>query len=146
VITDENKFQARNRYRAYFTLVGEFDPTEITSRLGLAPTESWKKGERNPRTHFERNHSRWILDSRLEESASLDAHIRDVLQQLKPYVEIVRELRLTLNGWMQTVGHFHDGYPGVSLDEDIVAGLAEIKVGVDFDFYYLYSDKREDSN
>ncbi len=144
--SNENKFQVLNQYRAYFTLVGEFDPAEITSRLGLAPTESWKKGARNPRTHFERNHSRWILDSRLEESASLNTHIRDVLQQLKPYVEVVRELRSTLNGWLQAVGYFHDGYSGVSLDEDIVAGLAEIKVGVDFDFYYLYSDKREDSN
>jgi hypothetical protein len=46
---------------------------------------------------------------------------------------------------MQLVAYFHTGYPGLHLDSKVVESLAEYAVGVDFDFYYLYSDQREDS-
>ena len=46
---------------------------------------------------------------------------------------------------MQLVGWFHNDYPGFGLDEVIISGLAQLNVGIDCDFYYLYSDRREDS-
>jgi hypothetical protein len=134
-----------NEYRAYFTLMGDFDPDEISKRLGLAPTSSWKKDDLNPQTQFARKHSRWNLDSRLDKSTSLEDHVADVLEQLKPCSAAVAELRTTVEGVMQLVGYFYTAYPGFGLDDRTLAELARLRLGIDCDFYYMYSDKREDS-
>jgi hypothetical protein len=60
-----------NEQYAYLTVVGDFRPESVTAKLGLEPSEAWKKGGRNERTQLERKFSRWSIDSRLERSASL---------------------------------------------------------------------------
>ena len=134
-----------NEYRAYFTVTGEFEPASITEQIGLEPTSSWKKGDRNERTHLERKFSRWSLDSRLDKFASLEAHITDVLEQLKPNAGQVKQVLKLDDGGIQLVGWFYKDYPGLHFEKDLVAGLAELELSVDFDFYYMYSDAREDS-
>jgi Domain of unknown function (DUF4279) len=134
-----------NECRVYFTLVGEFDPADISRRLGLEPTSSWKKGDLNPKTQFERKHSRWNLDSRLAKSASLEEHVDDVLEQLKPCSTAIADLRDAVDGGMQLVGYFYANYPGFGLDHMTLSELARLRLGIDCDFYYLYSENREDS-
>jgi hypothetical protein len=73
-----------NEQFAYITVIGDFDPETITSRIGLKPSRVWAKGDRNEKTHLERKFSRWSLDSRLERSASLEDHVKDVLEQTLP--------------------------------------------------------------
>jgi hypothetical protein len=70
-----------NEQYAYLTITADFDPEQITSTVGLMPSESWRKGDRNERTHYERKFSRWSLESRLARSSSLEDHVRDVLNQ-----------------------------------------------------------------
>ncbi|HWY99432.1 MAG TPA: DUF4279 domain-containing protein [Edaphobacter sp.] len=134
-----------NEYRAYFTLVGEFDPADISTRLGLEPTSSWKKGDLNPKTQLERKHSRWNLNSRLGQSTSLEEQVRDVLEQLKVCSPTITDLRATVDGGMQLIGYFYTDYPGFGLDHETLSELGQLRPGIDCDFYYLYSEKREDS-
>ncbi len=134
-----------NEYRAYFTVTGGFDPASISGQIGLNPTSSWKKGDRNEKTHLERKFSRWSLDSRLDKLASLEEHIVDVLEQLKPKADQVRQVLKDNEGGMQLVGWFYKDYPGMHFEKELVASLAELELSVDFDFYYMYSDAREDS-
>jgi hypothetical protein len=134
-----------NEQYAYLTVTGDFDPGVITDRLGIQPSESWQKGARNERTHYERKFSRWSLNSRLDHSASLEDHVRDVLDQTRHRAAEIREIGKSLACWIQLVGYFHNDYPGFGLDRDLIAGLALLNVGVDCDFYYLYSHEREDS-
>ena len=134
-----------NEQYAYLTVVGEFDPETISVRLGLEPSEAWVKGSRNERTHLERKFSRWSLNSRLDHSASLENHVKDVLEQSLPKAEKIRELGNEYEVGVQLVGHFYNDYPGFGLDCDVISGLARLNVGIDCDFYYLYSDSREDS-
>lgn len=134
-----------NEQYAYFSVTGDFDPSSITSRLRLEPTEQWMKGTRNERTHFERKFSRWALESRLARSSSLEDHVRDVLEQTRERAEEIRQVGKEYTAYMQLVGWFHNDYPGFGLDGDIISGLAQLNIGIDCDFYYLYSDRREDS-
>jgi hypothetical protein len=134
-----------NTCRAYFTLVGEFDPMEISARVGMKPTRSWKKGDINPSTQRERNHSRWCLDSRLDQTAPLESHVADVLEQLRPHATSVEQVRSAVDGGMQLVAYFYSHYPGFSLEASVLSELGALKLGIDCDFYFLYSDKREDS-
>jgi hypothetical protein len=135
-----------NQYRAYFTLVGDFDPSEITKKLGIEPTRAWKKGEVNPATNLDRKRSRWCLDSSEDPKTALEHHLCDVLYQLRNCFPQVAELRSKYDGCLQAVAYFYRDYPGFSLDESVISDLAKLKLGVDCDFYYLYSSLREDSD
>jgi hypothetical protein len=134
-----------NECYAYFTVDGSFDPAQITQSVGIAPTSTWRLGDLNPRTHYERKFSRWNLRSRLEDTASLEEHIADVLNQLDANSTGFRKISVELKGTMQLVAYFHRDYPGLNFKHDLIERLAEYSLGMDFDFYYLYSDRREDS-
>ena len=94
---------------------------------------------------YERKFSRWSLESRLARSASLEDHVRDVLNQSLTLAAQIRQVGHAHTAFIQLVGWFHKDYPGFGLDSSIIAGLAELNVGIDCDFYYLYSHEREDS-
>lgn len=132
-----------NQQYAYFTITGGFDPAEITRRVGVQPSESWRRGDICPHRQMELKFSRWTLKSRLGRNQKLEAHIRDVLAQLDDNQETFRELSLELDGCMQFVAHFHRDYPGLHFDRDITWGLVRYSLAVDFDFYGLYSHRRE---
>jgi hypothetical protein len=134
-----------NEHYAYFTLTGDFDPMDISKLVGVKPTESWHKGDVNPHTQIERKFSRWSLYSRLDRNCSLDDHIGDVIQQLRENKSRFVEASSKYGGQMQLVAYFKSGYPGLGFDRELVKSLAEFSLSVDFDFYYMYSDRREDS-
>ncbi len=134
-----------NQQYAYFTVVNGFDPAEITARVGALPTESWRRGDICPRRQMERKFSRWSLYSRLGRGQELEVHIRDVLAQLDANPKAFREVSLEFGGCMQLVGYFYRDYPGLHFDPNITDGLARYALAVDFDFYGLYSHRREDT-
>mgnify|MGYP001018388942 CR=1 FL=1 len=134
-----------NQQYAYFTITGSFEPEEITRRVGVEPTESWRKGEVHPKNQRERKFSRWSLASRLDRSAELEAHIRDVLVQVDQKPAEFQSVSREYGGRMQLVGYWNNLYPGLYLDQSLVESLARYALSVDFDFYYLYSDGREDT-
>ena len=134
-----------NEQYAYFTIAGDFDPADISREVGVAPTECWIKGSVNQRTQLERKFSRWSLCSRLEKTRELEAHIADVIEQLRVNKPRFIEVSSRHGGCMQLVAYFRTSYPGLHLDRRLIESLAEYALSVDFDFYYLYSDRREDS-
>jgi hypothetical protein len=112
--------------------------------LGTTPSWSWRKGDLRPRTHHERKFSRWSLVSRLEHSHSLEEHIKDVLDQFDQNPNGFAKVSEEYGGIMQLVGYFHEIYPGFHFEPNTLIRLAKYSVAVDFDFYYLFSDARED--
>jgi hypothetical protein len=132
-----------NQQYAYFALEGDFDPADITAWVGIEPAECWRRGDICDRTRRERQASRWSLYSRLDRGQELEAHIRDVLAQLDARSEAFAEVSRDLGGWMQLVAYLHLDYPGLHFERDITEGLARYSLAVDFDFYWLYSDRRE---
>lgn len=135
-----------NETYAYFTIAGdELDPAEITTLLGLEPTDSWNKGDINPRTGLERKFGRWSLFSRLARTEGFAAHISDVLMQMEQNVAGFIRVINAFEGQMQLVGYFHSTYPGLALTSQTIQGLAKYNLAVDLDFYYLYSDARENT-
>jgi hypothetical protein len=132
-----------NEQYAYFAVYNSFDPNEVTARVGLLPTECWQQGDTCPRTQRERRFSAWTLHSRLDRSQELEAHIQDVLDQLSVSSEAIAAVSQEFGGVMQLVGYFHRDYPGLHFTPDITEGLARFALAVDFDFYGLYSHRRE---
>jgi len=81
----------------------------------------------------------------LERNRSLEDHIADVIQQLRENRSGFLEISSDHGGIMQLVAYFKSGYPGLDFERELVKSLAEFSLSVDFDFYYMYSDSREDS-
>jgi len=135
-----------NELYAYFTIVGEFNPKNISARLGVDPTASWAKGDLHPLRGSERKFSRWSLYSRLERVCPFEEHIRDVIEQLRSNADGFRSVSQEFGGIMEVVGYFHSHYPGLNLQKGDIATLAEFNLSVDFDYYYIYSDRREDTD
>ena len=132
-----------NNQYAYFCIQGDFDPQEITDRVGLTPSRSWRKGDIHPKRQYERKFSHWELRSTLDQNHSLEEHLSDVLSQLERSPEAIIAVSQQLQGWMQLVGFFHEGFPGIHFEPDHVTGMAKFKLSVDFDLYNLWSDSRE---
>ncbi len=132
-----------NEQYAYFAVAGDLDPDEVTARTGVPPTERWRRGDVCPRTYRERTSGRWSLHSRLGRDQELEAHIRDVLAQLNASPDAFQAVSREFGGWVQLVAYLHQNYPGLHFGQDITEGLAQYSLSVDFDFYWLYSSRRE---
>ncbi len=134
-----------NQQYAYFSVADGFDPADITVRVGVLPTECWRRGETCTRQHSERKFSRWSLHSRLGRDRELEAHVADVLAQLDVNPDAFAAVSREFGGVMQLVGYFHREYPGLHFERAVTEGLARYSLAVDFDFYGLYSHCREDT-
>lgn len=130
---------------AYFTITGSFDPVEITTRVGVAPTECWREGEISPHSCKHYKFSRWSLHARLGRDVELEAQIRDVLAQLDVNREAFRSVAREFGGRMQLAGHFETGYPSLHFESDLVEALASFSLSVGFDFYFYHDDSSSDS-
>jgi hypothetical protein len=140
--------ESRNRTSAYFSLKGsDFDPAEITKRLGVEPTMCWRKGDPHPAVAgVHRKSDRWSLKSRLPDSASLETHTADVLDQMDEHREAFFDLMREYDGELQLVGYFELDYPGFRLPPSATERIGFYKLSLDCDFYYLYSNQREDTD
>jgi len=85
------------------------DPTQISARLGLKPTDSFRRGEpivTKRRRYSDHPTGGWLLSSRDRvPSEELEVHLAWLLQQIEPAAEVIR------------------------------ARIANLKVPVDFDIY-----------
>jgi len=124
----------RDTWYAYFGITASFDPAEITRRIGMSPTYAVRHGDPGRYTKAVKC-SRWELRSRAEETAPIEEHVKDVLDQLDTnktgFVQLSRELV----GTMQLVGFFCEREPGVHFDQETVQRIAEYSLCIDCDFY-----------
>ena len=101
----------------------------------MTPTETAREGDAIGTTPKSRPCSRWALHSRLGDSASLEEHVKDVLNQLDANKAAFGEISRELDGTMQLVGYFRDVDPGVHFDLEVVGRIAEYGLCIDCDFY-----------
>jgi hypothetical protein len=130
--------------RTYATLrlyPGEIDPSSVTQRLGIEPTEWQRSGElwlRSGRPLI----NGWFLRSRDHvESRDSRRHVDWLLDRVAPKAEAIKGLQETgckmdiSCYWLSRSGH---GGPTVSPSQ--MARLAELNIGLWFDFYGPYEE------
>ncbi len=125
---------------AYFALTGlDFEPEEITAKVGIIPTKTWRAGDLiTSRGTIRKKHNGWRLDSKLEKSAELEAHIKSVIEQLQagwlPLVEVCSQYYAEI----ACVIYYRSGsVPAIHFDKLIMQQVAELKTEIDVDFYVL---------
>ena len=132
---------------AYFMLTGmEFDPDEVTAKVSINPTESWRKGDlisaRGTRRHKENG---WSVYSKIEKSADLEEHINSVLEQLQPGWSDLRELCKFYAAEIACVIYYRSGsVPAIHFDKSIVEKVHQLNAEIDVDFYILAEQTASD--
>lgn len=133
----------KNEYHAWF-LVRDFEshPKEITDQLGIEPTDIKVKGEykligkKNPQKIINRENL-WILDSELSKKSSLEDHLKQLLNKVKPYrqnfIELAQKYKLELN----CAVYYYEANPGIFLESDIIKEVSELNASLNLDIYCL---------
>lgn len=85
--------ESGNSY-VYFALEGDsFDTTEITNRIGISPTDSWRKGDKGKyKTILE--FTSWKLSTdKGREYLQIDNLVDEIVSKLYDKIEIICELK-----------------------------------------------------
>ena len=132
---------------AYFMLTGmEFDPDEVTAKVSIKPTETWRKGDlistRGTRRHKQNG---WSVYSKIEKYADLEEHINSVLEQLQPGWIPLRELCKVCEAEISCVIYYRSGsVPAINFDKYIVEKIHQLNATIDVDFYVLPEETASD--
>lgn len=128
-----------------FTLTGiGFDPDEVTTLLGIKPTETWRLGDLIQNTFLHHKHDGWCLSTgqeELDEQNSIDVprQVRFIFEQLQPYTSKLKDVcaRFRLDVELTCVVYIEGDRPAIHFDSDVVRWLAELNAEIDVDLYVL---------
>lgn len=70
-------------------LFADLEPDDITSRIGIQPSRTWRSGElRHPKARLLHEQNGWVLSCMpVATSHSLDQHVMWLLDQIEPFVD-----------------------------------------------------------
>jgi hypothetical protein len=130
-----------------FMLIGfECDPEEITARVGITPTETWRTGDFVTKKAVMKHKSNgWQLDSKLEQTAELEDHIKSVLEQLKPSWQSLIEISIDCYVEISCAIHLYSDnqLPAIHFNKEMVQEFAELNTDIDIDLYNLTTDEED---
>ena len=134
------------KYSVCFRIISDvLDPAEITELLGAIPDKSHRRGD--PNTYVSKKGKVisyspfrtgvWILNSREDEYAILELHLRDLLIKLYPLKDLLAEL--TNKGYEMDMfcGVFtrEAHQPGFDISPDILMQLGELNIALGMCIY-----------
>lgn len=124
---------------ASFNLTGlDFDPQNITDKLGIIPTKTWKIGDLvHPKATLKRQHNGWVINSKLGKNNDLEAHIKSLFEQLQPIWDIVQEIGHNYDAEISCVIYTEAEVPAIHLDKEIINKSHQINAEIDIDLYIL---------
>ena len=125
------------REYAYLRITGPGTHEEVTSIVGINPTEAWNVGDINPRNGKPRSFMSWHLSSGVDDRVALDSHLVVLFQRLRPKSEALRKLWVDFDIMLQCVGYFPATGHGQSFSREQIRQAAQLGLSLDLDFYYV---------
>ena len=137
----------------YFSLSGEFDPDEITQRLGIEPSWCHRIGDPGPPdAKGPRRGAEWCLACADDDFGDVGDQIISLVCKLERKSEIVSELSAKFWGTFYLVAYLDGNYPGFFLSSRFVRDLASLNVDLDCAYTYApdglteSNEESEDAN
>lgn len=139
--------QKSNTY-VYFALIGyDFDPQLITSKLGIAPSDSWKKGDKGRYTPIF-NFSSWQLSTdKGKEYIMVEQLVEEIVQQLFDHIDAINALKnqYNLDSVLEIVLYVdtneEETTPALGHDLKTIEFLYRTQTRTDIDIYRFNSTK-----
>ena len=123
---------------AYLSVTGPGAHETITEQLGLEPTEAWNVGDINPRTGPARKFMSWRLKSGLDDTRSVDEHIKSLLLAIGHKTAEIRRLWVDYDLQLQCVGFYPPSSgSGMHFDREVVRQAAQLGLAIDCDHYFV---------
>jgi hypothetical protein len=130
--------QLTRRTYAYVRITGRGRHEDITSILGMQPTEAWNVDDINSRHGRPRKFMAWEFRSGLDDTHELEEHIRALLLWFDVKAEDLRRLWVDYDITLQCVGYFPASCgSGVHFDREVVRRAAALGMAIDLDHYFL---------
>nr|WP_285849313.1 DUF4279 domain-containing protein [Niallia taxi] len=127
--------------RVYFSLFGEeFPIEEITERLEITPTETYKKGDLIPNRSIPlyRKETSWDLGTGYQVSLNVNNQLQKIIIKLKNKASIINEIKdaYSVDCKFFIVVKIEEGNtPGLYLDKEIIKFASSIEAEFDVDLY-----------
>jgi len=129
---------------AYFA-VFDFgdDPSVVTTLMRTEPTNAWVKGEQyvTASPNARRTHSRWTIDSGLDQAEPLEAHLSALLARLEPSHAAIARVAQLFPAHIGIAQYFYEVNPQFELDVDSLLRFAKLGLPLNFDQYCLGADE-----
>jgi len=119
------------------------DPDVVTAMMGMEPTKAWVKDEHyvTASPNARRTHSRWTIDSGLDETEPLEAHLSALLARLEPQHAEIAEVAQRFPAHIGVAQYFYEVNPQFELEVDILRRFARLGLPINFDQYCLRADE-----
>jgi len=131
----------KTQVMVFFSLFGDdFSIDDVTEKLGVTPTEAYKKGDLIPSrsTIRYRKETCWNLGTGYQESLDVNNQLQQIIDKLQNKALIINEIKEahTLECKFSIVVTLEEGYtPALYLDKDIIKFAANIEAEFDVDLY-----------
>jgi len=129
----------------YFALKGDFDPQVVTDRIGIEPSEKWKKGDKG-RYKKTLDFSRWILSTdKGKEHMFIDKLVDEIVNKLFDKIQIINEIKeqFQLDSVLEIVMYVdtNEDYSTPALGHDLktIEFLFRTRTRTDVDIYRFNS-------
>ena len=130
---------------ACLAVYGEnLDPGDVTSLLGVDPTESFRRGYRRRPASREMPHGAWFLIIRAVNHPDPGALIGALLSKLPDDAETWRQMNDRYKVQLRIGIHMQGWNKGFSFDAKTASQLAAIGAEVTFDIYAYGEDETEE--
>lgn len=128
----------KDEHKVFFCIYSDdITPDDITRRIGIKPYKTHVKGDKpkNKNISFRFKDNLWEIKSNLPYSYSLEEHIKDLLNQLRPHKSQITKNRTDLKKSFVATIFCKDNRPGYIIDEDIIKEISEYNASIDLDIY-----------
>lgn len=132
-----------SREYAYLRITGPGTHEDVTSIVGINPTEAWNVGDVSPRTGKPRTLMSWRLSSGVDDTVALDSHIEVIFQRLRTKSDALRKLCVDFDLTLQCVGYFPASGHGANFNREQIRQAAQLGLSLDLDFYYVDDHEHE---
>ncbi len=116
---------ALNSCYTYFTIVGDFNPAEITEKLGLEPFEFWQKGDKHV-NGISHTFSRWSIGKCSDYDVIVSNQMQKTIEPLIEKIDLLNEIREKYE-----VGYCIEVVPEIYTDESTPVLAPSLEV-IDF--------------
>ncbi|MFE6169339.1 DUF4279 domain-containing protein [Viridibacillus arvi] len=133
----------KTQVMVYFSLFADEFPLEtVTKRLGVAPTESYKKGDLirkiSATKNLVRQYTAWELSTGYQESLDVEIQLEQIVKQIRDKETAINELKIEfdLECRFTIVIIMNDGYtPALCIGLPFIKFANSIQADFDIDLY-----------
>ncbi|MGA7158574.1 MAG: DUF4279 domain-containing protein [Acidobacteriaceae bacterium] len=126
-----------------FTLIGAFDPDDISRQLGLTPSLCNRIGSINPASGEPRTCATWTLFVDEEDGGDVSDQVIKLLVKLEGNAQTVTGLSERFTAYIQVYASLHECHSGFFLNAGLLKDLADLNV--DLECSYIREDQLGDS-